>query len=216
MFAKQLLPLCLAASLLGGCSSGPSAEELAARQQQAAQAALVLAEQARTQEFLDSYEAKLAELSKEHGLAVERRDTLLAVSIPVDSYFNVTRQADTLLPASLMRITALSRLLKDDPEAAVLIVGHLDAPLAVQNPRLSTQQAQAIAALFRLDGFGRERLMFKGVGGDHPRASNDSEEGRSQNRRVELLLTRQSALRHVLMNYRAPAQAAQLGQVSGQ
>jgi len=217
MLAKRLLPLCLAASLLGGCSSQPSAEEIAARQQEAAQAALVLAEQARTREFLDTYEAKLGEISKEHGLAVERRDTLLAVSIPVDSYFNVKRQADTLLPASLTRIAALSNLLKDDPQAAVLIVGHLDAPQALQYPRLSTQQAQAIAALFRLDGFGRERLMFKGVGGDHPRASNDNEEGRSQNRRVELLLTLQSGLRHVLLSYRIPALGGvQLGHIKSQ
>jgi hypothetical protein len=45
-----------------------------------------------------------------------------------------------------------------------------------------------VAAIFRLSGLQRDRLMLRGMGGDAPRAANDSVEGRALNRRVELLV----------------------------
>jgi len=122
----------------------------------------------------------------------------------VDSCFNIKRQANQLLPASLPRISPLVRLLQTDEEAGVLILGHFDPEQAEKTPKLSGQQAQAVAALFRLAGLGRERVLFKGVGADMPRAANDSLEGRTLNRRVELLLTRQSVLPNILRHYSQP------------
>jgi len=205
---NKALPLALAcALLLPACSTAPSEEQLAAVRAAGEQAALAQwrwLEQQKTQAFLDGYELRLLPLISENGLELERREDLLAISIPVDSYFNVKRQANTLLPVALPRISKLVRLLQRDAESGVLILGHLDPEQADKTPKLSAQQAQAVASLFRLAGFGRERALFKGVGADMPRAANDSPEGRTLNRRVELLLTRQSVLPHILRYYSQP------------
>jgi len=204
---NQALPLALiCALLLAGCSTKPTEEELAAARAAGEQAALQmyrLQEQEKTRAFVDSYghDSRLLALISEHGFELEQRADVLSISIPVDNYFNINRQANTLLPAALPRISQLVNLLQNDPEASLLVLGHLDPELADKNSKLSGQQAQAVAAIFKLAGFGRERLMFKGVGADMPRAANDSVEGRKLNRRVELLLTRQSTLQDVLRSY---------------
>jgi len=200
-------PLALICALLSAGCSGPGEEQRAAASAAAEQAALAqwrLLEQQKTRTFLDGYELRLLPLVSENGLELERREELLSISIPVDSYFNVKRQADTLLPVALPRISKLVRLLQEDAESGVLILGHLDPEQVEKTPKLSTRQAQAVASIFRLAGFGRERALFKGVGADMPRAANDSLEGRKLNRRVELLLTRQSALPHILRHYTQP------------
>jgi len=201
---SKILPLAFCTVLLGGCSTAPSEEELAVVRGVAEQAAAwhwQLLEQDKTQVFLDACETRLKQVIGEHGMELERRDELLSISVPVDSYFNIKRQADTLLPASLPRISNLVQLLQEDKETGVLILGHLDLQQAKKNPQLSGQQAQAVAALFRLGGLERERLLFKGVGADMPRATNNSAEQRKLNRRVELLLTRQSVLPRILRHY---------------
>jgi len=199
-------PLALiGALLLAGCSSGPSEEQLAVIDAAGEKAALAVQwhflEQQKTQTFLDDYELRLQPLVSENGLELERREELLSISIPVDSYFNVKRQANTLLPVALPRISELVLLLQEDAESGVLILGHLDPEQVEKNPKLSAQQAQAVASVFRLSGFGRERTLFKGVGADIPRADNDGAKGRKLNRRVELLLTRQSVLPQILRSY---------------
>jgi len=207
VISKTWVLALVCALLFAGCSSGPSEEELAAIKAAAEQAALEqqrLLEQQKTEDFLNRYEPLLQTVINAQGLELERRDAHWAVSIPVDSYFNIKRQANQLLPASLPRISPLVRLLQTDEEAGVLILGHLDPEQAEKTPKLSGQQAQAVAALFRLAGLGRERVLFKGVGADMPRAANDSLEGRTLNRRVELLLTRQSVLPHILRHYSQP------------
>jgi len=209
---NKTLPLALiCAFLFVGCSSVPSKADKAdsAAGEQATLQQQLWQEQQKTTAFLNNYQPGLQLISNEQGLKLERRDEHWVVSIPVDDYFNVNRQANTLLPASLPRISQLVKLLQDDPEAGVLIIGHLDGELASQDSALSSQQAQAIAAIFRLGGFGRERLLFKGMGGEMPRAANDSAEGRKQNRRVELLVTRQSTLPHILRHYSQPIAAVQ-------
>jgi len=210
---NRRLSLALVCSLLlAGCSSGPSEEERAAARAAGEQAALqlyLLQEKEKTKAFVKSYEHEphLVELINKHGFALERREDALSISIPVDSYFNIKRQANTLLPAALPRISQLASLLQHDPEVSLLVLGHLDPEQADKNNQLSAQQAQAVAAIFKLGGFGRERLMFKGVGADMPRAANDSLEGRKLNRRVELLLTRQGSLHEVMRHYSAPQQS---------
>lgn len=61
-----------------------------------------------------------------------------------------------------------------------------------------------MAAIFRLSGLERDRLMLRGMGSQMPRAANDSLEGRSLNRRVELVLTPQNTMVALLAKYKQP------------
>ena len=147
-----------------------------------------------TQAWLDDYEPRLREAIKDSNLKLERRENVLVVIAPVEGSFNPDRPA-MLLPVTLGPFTRVAKILEVDPKTAVLVLGHSDTSgAAPANVKLSQERAQAVAAIFRLSGLQRDRLMLRGMGGDAPRAANDSVEGRALNRRVELLVTPQNTM----------------------
>ncbi|TPG85260.1 OmpA family protein [Pseudomonas mandelii] len=160
-----------------------------------------------TQAWLDDYEPRLREAIKGSNLQLERRENVLVVTAPVDGSFNPDRPA-MLLPVTLGPFTRVAKILEVDPKTAVLILGHSDTSgAAPANVKLSQERAQAVAAIFRLSGLQRDRLMLRGMGGEAPRAANDSNEGRALNRRVELLVTPQNTMVALLSKYNMPAPA---------
>jgi outer membrane protein OmpA-like peptidoglycan-associated protein len=141
-----------------------------------------------TQAWLDDYEPRLREAIKGSNLQLERRENVLVVTAPVEGSFNPDRPA-MLLPVTLGPFTRVAKILEVDSKTAVLVLGHSDTSgAAPANVKLSQERAQAVAAIFRLSGLQRDRLMLRGMGGEAPRAANDSVEGRALNRRVELLV----------------------------
>ena len=83
----------------------------------------------------------------------------------------------------------IAQLLKGDPKLAILIVGHTDNQGAYDyNIELSRRRAEAVVkALVANHGADAKRLRGAGVGMLAPAASNDAEEGRAKNRRVEVV-----------------------------
>ncbi|MBF8781507.1 OmpA family protein [Pseudomonas fulva] len=158
-------------------------------------------DQKATQAWLDDYEPKLREAVKGSQLQVERRDDLLAVTLPVDGSYNPDRP-NMLLPATLGPITRVAKVVELDPKTAVLVLGHADSTgAAAVNQKLSLERAASVSAIFRLSGLQRDRLTLKGMGSVMPRAANDSAEGRALNRRVEMLLTPQNTMVALLAKY---------------
>ncbi len=77
--------------------------------------------------------------------------------------------------------------LKEQPQIVVLVNGHTDSiGSEAYNLKLSERRAQAVADYLVKGGIDRARLTVKGFGEADPVASNDSADGRTQNRRVEL------------------------------
>lgn len=160
-----------------------------------------------TQAWLDDYEPRLRAAIKDSNLQLERRENVLVVTAPVEGSFNPDRPA-MLLPVTLGPFTRVAKILEVDPKTAVLVLGHSDTSgAAPANVKLSQERAQAVAAIFRLSGLERDRLMLRGMGGEAPRAANDSVEGRALNRRVELLVTPQNTMVALLSKYNMPAPA---------
>lgn len=160
-----------------------------------------------TQAWLDEYEPRLRTAIKDSNLQLERRENVLVVTAPVEGSFNPDRPA-MLLPVTLGPFTRVAKILEVDPKTAVLVLGHSDTSgAAPANVKLSQERAQAVAAIFRLSGLQRDRLMLRGMGGEAPRAANDSVEGRALNRRVELLVTPQNTMVALLSKYNMPAPA---------
>lgn len=161
-----------------------------------------------TQAWLDSYEPRLREAIKDSRFELERRENLLVITAPVDSSFNPDRPA-MLLPVSLGPITRVAKLVEGDPKTAVLVLGHADTSgAAAANQVVSQDRAKSIAAIFRLSGLERNRLTLRGMGSVMPRAANDSPQGRSLNRRVEILLTPQDTMVALLAKYNQPTPPA--------
>ena len=89
--------------------------------------------------------------------------------------------------------TALSQFaasLKNTPETDITIWGHTDntGTLAV-NERISAQRAEAVADFLVQNGISRSRMTTAGKAYNEPVASNDTEAGRAQNRRVDIYIT---------------------------
>ncbi len=95
----------------------------------------------------------------------------------------------TLKPESDGVLREIAALLAKDPALNLLVVGHTDmtGELA-HNMKLSEERAAAVvAALVGRHGVAAGRLKGYGVGPLAPVASNDGEDGRAKNRRVELV-----------------------------
>ncbi|MEB3899447.1 OmpA family protein [Pseudomonas putida] len=164
-------------------------------------------DQKATQAWLDEYEPKVREAIKGSKFELERRDNVLAVTIPVDGSYNPDRP-NMLLPMTLGPITRVAKTVETDPKTAVLVLGHADTSgAAAANQKLSLERAASVSAIFRLSGLQRDRLTLKGMGSVMPRAANDSAEGRALNRRVEMLLTPQNTMVALLAKYQQAAPA---------
>lgn len=85
----------------------------------------------------------------------------------------------------------LADYLKADASRSVVLVGHTDASGSLEaNIALSKRRAQSVMQyLIDEDGVPASQLRAEGVGYLSPRASNETEEGRAMNRRVEAVLT---------------------------
>lgn len=93
-------------------------------------------------------------------------------------------------PATLRTVFAVAQILRAYPKAAVTLIGHTDNDgTAEQNIRLSEQRAQRMAALLTHAGIARRRIATIGHGMADPIADNATEQGRTRNRRIELIVT---------------------------
>ena len=95
----------------------------------------------------------------------------------------------TIKPESKQALEVIARFLKDNPGLKVFIVGHTDGVGAFDyNLKLSQQRAQAVVAALTKDyGIAADRLAAHGVGPLSPARTNRSDEGKSENRRVEMV-----------------------------
>ncbi len=92
-------------------------------------------------------------------------------------------------PESAQAIGEIAKLLKGDPGLKLYVVGHTDNIGAIDyNLKLSQARAEAVLqALVKEHGIGAARLKSFGNGPFAPVATNDNEEGKAKNRRVELV-----------------------------
>lgn len=95
----------------------------------------------------------------------------------------------TIKPESDPALKEIAKLLKGDPKLKLYVVGHTDNVGGFEyNMKLSKDRADAVMkALTGQYGVAASRLLAYGVGPLCPAASNATEEGRAQNRRVELV-----------------------------
>lgn len=99
-----------------------------------------------------------------------------------------TGKAD-LKPGSASAIAEIVKLLKADPGLKLHVVGHTDAVGALDgNIALSKRRAESVVKeLTTKQGIAAARLRPYGVGPLVPLATNDTNEGRAKNRRVDLV-----------------------------
>lgn len=103
-------------------------------------------------------------------------------------FFDVAKA--TLRPESNGELERLVKLMKDVPNLKIEISGHTDnTGSATVNETLSQQRAEAVVQYLTSKGISASRMRAKGYGSSAPVATNNSEDGRQQNRRTEFEIT---------------------------
>jgi len=135
--------------------------------------------------YMDRQEAELRRQTAGTGVDVIRsgNDLILrmpsGITFPVDSY--------SIQPQFQQTLNEVARTLSSFNQTYVDVLGHTDSTGSdAYNQTLSVNRAQAVANYLTSRGVASARLGVRGYGESAPIASNDSEMGRAQNRRVEI------------------------------
>ncbi|QIP15930.1 sodium-translocating pyrophosphatase [Spirosoma aureum] len=97
----------------------------------------------------------------------------------------------TLKPESQEQLKNIAEILKAYPAINVKLGGYTDnTGNAASNLKLSQDRANSVRAELEKMDVAKDRLEAEGYGQEHPVASNDTEEGRAQNRRISIRVTK--------------------------
>ena len=120
-------------------------------------------------------------------IAIENTGSELRVTLPQGLLF--ASDSATLDPALEQDLAALAGNLNSYPDSRVRIVGHTDdSGSDSHNYDLSERRAYAVSWVLEGAGVASGRLQPQGMGEAQPVASNLTEEGKAQNRRVEIII----------------------------
>jgi flagellar motor protein MotB len=122
---------------------------------------------------------------KEVVMVIELKKVKVGSTIVLNNVFYDFDKA-TLRSESFSELDALVRLLKANAKLRIELGSHTDDKGADEyNLKLSDARAASVVAYLVGKGIAQERLMAKGYGESAPVATNETEEGRQQNRRTE-------------------------------
>jgi outer membrane protein OmpA-like peptidoglycan-associated protein len=135
--------------------------------------------------YMDAQQEKLANIP---GTTVERvGEDMLLVRFESDVLFSVN--SATLSSQSRSALNEAAAVMVDFPKTAVVSQGHTDSSGSEEyNQTLSERRSQSVANYLIAHGLDDARIVSLGYGEGHPIATNDNANGRSLNRRVDLLL----------------------------
>lgn len=119
---------------------------------------------------------------------MEQRGDGIVVIMPVKSSFNAKRH-DVLLPVTLTPLTKIAKLIKQDPNSVIVIVGHTDnASGGMSNNELSLKRAKSVGSVFNVAGLPARQVYSTGVGANQPKTASKNTRLLDENRRVELII----------------------------
>jgi len=85
--------------------------------------------------------------------------------------------------------TQLALWMAENPSVRIRLIGHTDDVGRTEvNQALSQERAEAVKFVLEASGVSPQRMVAEGRGADAPIASNETEEGRAKNRRVEVVI----------------------------
>lgn len=119
----------------------------------------------------------------------------VALAAAIEHYGHVPAYGISFLPGradispeSVLALREVAAMLDDHPDWRIRVEGHTDnTGTKAANLQLSQKRAAAVANWLYLRGVKRARVEIAGLAGEHPVASNETEEGRAKNRRIELV-----------------------------
>jgi outer membrane protein OmpA-like peptidoglycan-associated protein len=137
---------------------------------------------------LDRQQRELEQSLGGSGATVVNAGNQLVVTLPEAITFDTG--SSTVHPDYVDEVALVARSLRDNPNSTVQVIGHTDdVGATAYNQALSERRAAAVATILTSNGVETWRVQPVGRGYHQPVASNDTPGGRSQNRRVEVVIT---------------------------
>ena len=136
---------------------------------------------------MDKQMKELKEQTAGSGVDVTEVDNgqAILVNLPDGVTFDV--DSSTLKPQFRSTLDQISQSLQQYPNSLIDVYGHTDSTGSDQyNQSLSQRRAQTVADYLIMRGVSSARIRSQGYGETMPIATNDTEQGRALNRRVEI------------------------------
>lgn len=135
--------------------------------------------------YMDQQEAELRAQLQGTGVSVTRVGDQIHLNMPSNVTFGVGQSA--VLPQFRQTLVSVALVLQKFNKTIVDVYGHTDSTGSDEyNLELSKQRAVAVANIISANGVDPRRFYIDGRGESQPVASNATEVGRAQNRRVEI------------------------------
>lgn len=129
-----------------------------------------------------------AEMERDlEGARIERIGEGIKITFAGGILFDVDRAE--LRPEAQAELVKLGRILNKYEDTNIMVEGHTDATGTEEhNMQLSLRRSESVATFLAVQSVARDRLSAVGYGEIQPIASNDTVDGRQQNRRVEVAI----------------------------
>lgn len=139
---------------------------------------------------MDQQIKELKEKTAGSGVDVTEVDNGSAILVNLPDGVTFAVNSTTISPAFQATLDQIAQSLKDYPDSLVDVYGHTDSTGSdAYNQDLSERRARSVAGYLAMRGVSSARIRSQGFGEQYPVASNDTEEGRALNRRVEIKIT---------------------------
>lgn len=139
---------------------------------------------------MDKKAEELATLENAEVETVTDTNGLQAIKVTFASGILFPLNGTTLNTDSKAELKEFANKMSDMTDTDITIYGHTDnTGTAEVNERISAQRAAAVESYLKSCGIASDRMTSEGKSYNEPVASNDTAEGRAENRRVEIYIT---------------------------
>ncbi|MGN6583496.1 MAG: OmpA family protein [Rhizobiaceae bacterium] len=138
--------------------------------------------------YMDNQEAELRAQLRGTGVSVTREGNRIVLNMPSNITFQTDQ--DAIMPGFYPTLNSVALVLRKFNRTLVDVDGYTDSTGSDSyNLALSERRAQSVASYLQAQGIDGRRFAIQGFGKADPVATNATEAGRAQNRRVEIFLT---------------------------
>ena len=136
-------------------------------------------------QYMDRQEAELRQKLEGTGVRVKRDGNNIELIMPGNITFDVDRS--NIRTSFHDVLDSVVMVVKEFDQTAIAVGGHTDSTGGFEyNQQLSEKRAESVAQYLLNQGVAKVRVHTRGYGPRFPIASNDTEQGRQKNRRVEI------------------------------
>jgi outer membrane protein OmpA-like peptidoglycan-associated protein len=137
--------------------------------------------------YMDYQQKKLEQQLRGTGVSVTRVGNEIILNMPGNITFDVNRSE--IRPDFYPVLNSIVLVLKEYEKTIIEISGYTDnTGTDAHNLDLSNRRAESVGAYLKAQQVNPMRVLAQGFGEQYPAASNDTKEGRQQNRRVQMRL----------------------------